>query len=180
MRIIKRYSSTIYGQYRSTGLKYGLWVGLAMSAFVFLAFMLLPDSIQPHAPENYYGDGVMLFGMILAAYRYRQNLPDHHVTLKEIMLLCLWIGVVASTIYGIYLWLHCSLDDHLCQRFADSWITKAATNAAEDTTNQGLTATQYTAGNWGFIGGFRSAVISIILNLFTALLMRTEKAPVRK
>ena len=38
---------------------------------------------------------------------------------------------------------------------------------------------KYTAGDWGFIAGFRSAVMSIIITFFAALLFRTEKAPVK-
>ena len=38
----------------------------------------------------------------------------------------------------------------------------------------------YTAGDWAFIGGFRTAVMSVMFAFFAALIFRTEYAPVRE
>ena len=180
MRFLRRYSSTIYGQYRLAGLKGGLLTGAAMAVVMLLASWL-GTGMQPSAPENYITDIVMLLGMLVAAYRYRRTLPDERVTLKELMLLGLWVGGVASVLYGLLLWLYGSLDSTLVARFTEerlSLMPPAETDAQSALSIQ--LVQNYTAGDWGFIGGFRSAVISILLNLVAALLFRTEKAPVRE
>ena len=180
MRFLRRYSSTIYGNYRVVGLKWGPLVGVAMAFVMLLTSWLGPD-VQPASPENYITDIVMLLGMLVVAYRYRRSLPDQRVTLKELMLLGLWVGFWASLVYGVLLWIYGSLDASLVVRFTEerlSLMPPAETDAQSALNIQLVQA--YTAGDWGFIGGFRSAVISILLNLVTALLFRTEKAPVRE
>jgi uncharacterized membrane protein len=37
---------------------------------------------------------------------------------------------------------------------------------------------KYTAGDWAFIAGFRSAVMSVIIAFFASLVLRTEKGEV--
>ena len=39
---------------------------------------------------------------------------------------------------------------------------------------------RYTAGDWAFIGAFRSAVMSVILSFFASIIFRTEKGAVRE
>ena len=179
VRFLRRYSSTIYGQYRPAGLKWGLAVGAAMAVVMLLAGLCGPQ-VQPAAPENYITDIVMLLGMLVAAYRYRRTLEEERVTLKELMLLGLWVGFMASLVYGLLLWLYGMVDGTLVERFAEG---RLALMPPAETDAQGALNIElvqgYTAGDWGFIGGFRSAVISILLNLVAALVMRTEKAPVR-
>ena len=36
----------------------------------------------------------------------------------------------------------------------------------------------YTAGDWGFIGGFRAAVMSVLIAFLAAIVLRTEKGEV--
>ena len=87
---------------------------------------------------------------------------------------------MASLVYGLLLWLYGTLDSSLVARFTEERLSlmPPAETDAQAALNIQLVQ-HYTAGDWGFIGGFRSAVISILLNLVTALLLRTEKAPVR-
>lgn len=178
MRILKRYSSTIYGQYRWFGAKSGLWVGVVIAFSMLLAAWM---EVQPSTPENYITDLVLLLGMAVAAYRYRRTLPDERVTLKELMLLGLWTGFVSATVYGVLLWLYGILDSTLVERFVEARLALMSMmgDGATDALSIQLVK-NYSAGDWGFIGGFRVAVMSIFINLVIALVFRTEKAPVRE
>lgn len=179
MRFLRRYSSTIYGQYRIFGVRAGLITGAAMAVAMILA-RLAGEQAQPSAPENYITDAVMLVGMLFFAYRYRQTLPDSRVTIKELMLLGLWIGFVASALYGLLLWAYCAIDTGVVTRFAEARLSimSASGDAARVARDTALVQS-YTAADWGFIGGFRSVVMSILMNFVAALVFRTEKAPLR-
>lgn len=180
MRFLRRYSSTIYGQYRSFGFKKGLWVGAAMFFVLFISRWVSPQSF-PATPESLLTDCVMLAGMLFFAWRYRLTLPEGRVTLKELMLLGLWMGCMASVAYGLLLWLYGVLDNSVVMRFAERRMALILSADTGVQAAENLRLVQaYSAGDWGFIGGFRSAVMSILMNLIAALLFRTEKAPVRE
>lgn len=177
-RFFRRYKSTIYGNYRKAYVIDGLLVGGAMSLIAAVRDWL---AAQPMAtPENYITELVLLVGTLWASYHYRKQLPDGRVTLKELMLLGLGIGMVSAVVYGLWTWLHCGiinsgLVDYYNQSRIDVMEPAETSEAAKVAIEN---VKKYTAGDWAFIAGFRSAVMSVIITFFTALVLRTEKGEV--
>ena len=174
----RRYKSTIYGNYRKAYVIDGLLVGGAMSLIAAVRDWL---AAQPMAtPENYITELVLLVGTLWASYHYRKQLPDGKVTLKELMLLGLGIGVVSAVVYGLWTWMHCGIiNSGLVDYYNQSRIgvmEPAETSEAAKVAIENVK--KYTAGDWAFIAGFRSAVMSVIITFFTALVLRTEKGEV--
>lgn len=156
----------------------GLLVGGAMSLIAAVRDWL---AAQPMAtPENYITELVLLVGTLWASYHYRKQLPDGRVTLKELMLLGLGIGVVSAVVYGLWTWMHCGIiNSGLVDYYNQSRIgvmEPAETSEAAKVAIENVK--KYTAGDWAFIAGFRSAVMSVIITFFTALVLRTEKGEV--
>ena len=177
-KIFRRYKSTIYGNYRKSYLIYGMVTGIAMFVILFVRDWMSDSPMSQ--PENFITELVMGVGIILFTYRYREQLPDKKVTLKELMLLGLGIGVVGSVVYGLLTWVNCrSINTELVEFYNQERISvmEPAESSAEAKAAVELVK-KYTAGDWAFIGGFRSAVMSIILTFFAALIFRTEKSPV--
>ncbi len=177
-RFFRRYKSTIYGNYRKAYVIDGLLVGGAMSLIATVRDWL---AAQPMAtPDNYITELVLLVGTLWASYHYRKQLPDGRVTLKELMLLGLGIGVVSAVVYGLWTWLHCGIiNSGLVDYYNQSRIgvmEPAETSEAAKVAIENVK--KYTAGDWAFIAGFRSAVMSVIITFFTALVLRTEKGEV--
>ena len=177
-RFFRRYKSTIYGNYRKAYVIDGLLVGGAMSLIAAVRDWL---AAQPMAtPENYITELVLLVGTLWASYHYRKQLPDGKVTLKELMLLGLGIGVVSAVVYGLWTWMHCGIiNSGLVDYYNQSRIgvmEPAETSEAAKVAIENVK--KYTAGDWAFIAGFRSAVMSVIITFFTALVLRTEKGEV--
>lgn len=179
-RFFRRYESTIYGNYRKSYVLSGAATGAAMSLVTALRDWL--GSTPMTAPENYVSEIVLAIGVFFATYQYRKGLPDGKVTLKELMLLGLGIGVVSGVVYGLWTWLRCGvIDSGLVEYYNQQRIAvmEPAERSAEAKTAVEMVK-KYTAGDWAFIGGFRSAVMSIVITFFAALVFRTEKAPVRE
>lgn len=178
-KIIRRYNSTIYGNYRKAYLIDGALTGIAMAAIMWLRDAL--SDVPISTPDNFITEIVMAIGIAWSAYQYRKFLPEQKVTLKELMLLGLGIGLVSSVVYGLWVWFYCGsvepdmVDFYNSQRIAvmEPEETGAEAKVAIETVKR------YTAGDWGFIGGFRSAVMSILFTFFVALVLRSEKSPIR-
>ena len=96
------------------------------------------------------------------------------------MLLGLGIGVVSAVVYGLWVWLNCGvLSPERVQYYNEQRM--AVMDAPEQSAEAAIAIEKvkaYTAGDWAFIGGFRSAVMSIIIAFFAALIFRTEKGTV--
>lgn len=179
-RVLRRYNSTIYGNYRKAYLIDGALTGAAMSAV-----MLVRDALAKApmgAPENYISEILLAVGIFWSCYQYRKQLEGEKVSLKELMLLGLGIGVVSGAVYGLWTWLNCGcLNTDLVGYYNQQRM--AQMDPAETSAEAKLAIEQvskYTAGDWGFIAGFRSAVMSVLLAFFAALIFRTEKSPVRE
>lgn len=178
-KIFRRYKSTIYGNYRRAYLIDGLITGAAIALVLFVRDLLAETPMSQ--PENFITELVMAIGIFWFTYQYRKQLPDQKVTLKELMLLGLGIGVVASVVYGLWTWLYCgALNTDMVEFYNQQRISvmEPADSSAEAKAAVELVK-KYTAGDWAFIGGFRSAVMSIIITFFAALIFRTEKSPER-
>ena len=178
-RFFRRYKSTIYGNYRKAYLIDGMLTGVAMSVIAVVRDWL---AAKPMAtPENYITELVLLVGVFCATYHYRKQLPGEKVTFKELMLLGLGIGVVSAVVYGLWVWLRCGIfNTGLVGYYNKSRIEVMSPAEKSEAAKVAIEMVKkYTAGDWAFIAGFRSAVMSIIISFFAALILRTEKGEVR-
>ena len=178
-RFFRRYKSTIYGNYRRAYLVDGTLTGLVLAAAVALRSGL--GEAPMSTPENYLTELVLAVGIFFSSYLYRKQLPEGKVTLKELMLLGLGIGVVSALIYGLWTWLHCGVIDSTLVEHYNSQRVAVMEDAASSPEAQMAVETVkgYTAGDWAFIAGFRTAVMSVIITFFAALVFRTEKGEIR-
>lgn len=178
VKIFRRYQSTIYGNYRKAYLIDGLLTGVAMSVIMAVRDWL--SDVPVGTPDNFISEIVMLLGIAWASYQYRKQLPDQKITLKELMLLGLGIGVVSSIIYGLWTYVNCAvINTDLVAFYQQQRITvmdPAETSAEAKIAIESVM--KYGAGDWGFIAGFRSAVMSILFAFLVSLALRTEKSPV--
>ncbi len=177
-KIFRRYKSTIYGNYRKAYLIDGAVTGAAMGLVLTVRDYLAESPMGQ--PENFVTEVVMAVGIFWFAYRYRKHLPEQKVTLKELMLLGLGIGVVGSVVYGLWTWLRCGVLDSSMVEFYN--CQRISVMEPADSSAQAKAAVEmvrgYTAGDWAFIGAFRSAVMSIIMAFLAALIFKTEQSPV--
>ena len=178
-RFFRRYKSTIYGNYRKAYLIDGVLTGVVMSVVMLLRDLLAKSPMS--SPENHVTELVLAVGIFWSCYQYRRHLPDGKVTLTELMRLGLGIVVVSAVVYGLWTWLRCGiLDTSLVSHYNQERI--AVMEPVESSADAKVAielVNRYTAGDWAFIGAFRSAVISIIITFFAALIFRTEKGEVR-
>lgn len=179
-KIIKRYQSTIYGPYRVAYVRCGAITAVVLAGYVAMC-RLLGSPIQ--TPETYGTDAVLLIALILFMLRYRKSLPDEKVTFKELMLFGLGMTLVATFLYGLFMWLYCGvLDKGQTSLFAEARI--AMMESPETGGAEAQVAIDhvrhYSAFDWAFIGFFRSAVMGGLIAFFAAILLRTERAPVKE
>ena len=169
-RIIRRYNSEIYGRYRWQGVLYGVVTGLLLSVYVLVRH-LIGNCISN--PVDVGKDVLMVVAMVVAAYLYRRGLDGGKVTLKELMLMGLWCGVVAAVVYGLFIWIYCGvLWPEMAGVFAERFGAKEmGAEAYEALTNP---------VGWALFYGFvYTACLSIIVAFFTALALRTTKGEQR-
>lgn len=168
-KIFRRYKSTIHGNYRVAYLKWGLLSGALMSLYLLLRHLL--GSPCP-SPADLWKDLLLVVVMLLAMYLYRKNLSDGKVTMKELLLLGLGIGLVSAVVYGLFVWLYCGvLYPEMTALYADRFKTDASS------------AEGYLAAlnpwMWALMFGFvNTALTSIIVAFFGALIFRTEKGDI--
>lgn len=169
-KIFRRYKSEIHGNYRVAYLKWGLLTGLLLGLYLFVRHFV---GVPMKLPFDYGNDAVLIVAILFFTYFYRKRLPDGLVSLKELLLLGLGIGIVAAVVYGLSVWLYCGV------LFPDMTAVYAAQFKTEETTPE-----QYAAALnpvwWAFLYGFlKTAITSIIVVFFAAIIFRTEKGEVR-
>ena len=134
------------------------------------------------SPDNYITELILAVGIFLTCYIYRDELFKKRVSFKELMLLGLGLGIVSALVYGLWTLLHLSFSaSAMVEYYNEERI--AVMEPAETSEEARLAIEQvknYTAAHWAFIAAFRTAVISIIISFFAALLFRTEKGTERK
>lgn len=173
--LLRRYKSPIYGNYRKGYLLGGLVTGVIMALFVLLMW-LASNAIS--TPETYATDIVMAVCIFVISYLYRERLPERKVFFKELMLLGLGIGFVSAVVYGLGLMVYGQIDTEFVSRCIDARIAsmKSADGIEEAELAQAVQLVKdYSLGDWSFIGGFRSGVMSIIIAFASALIFRTEQ-----
>lgn len=114
MKIFKRYSSTIHGNYRKAYLRCGLIVGVLMSLYLLIRNLM---GAPAQSPVSLVSDAILLVSVFLFAAYYRNSLPERKVTLKELMLFGMGLAAVAGLVYGLFLWVILSVDTDSILRF---------------------------------------------------------------
>lgn len=177
VKIFRRYKSTIYGNYRKAYLIDGALTGAVMSVIVLMVNLFSGSQMQ--SPDSFVPEIVMMVGIAWSAVQYRKGLEDQKVTFKELMLLGLGIGVISAAVYGLFIYAYGSIDINLVQQFQEQRISVMEPAETSVETRLSIEAVRhYGAGDWGFIAGFRSAVLSILVAFLVAVALRSEKAPV--
>ena len=176
MKILRRYHSTIYGNYRKAYLLSGLVAG-AIISLVFLLMWLLRVDEERFQPCDVIIEVLCAVAIAFAANRYRKSLPNQRVTFKELALFGLGMGAVTALVYGLLLWLMGGvLVPDIVANFASSRIAVMPPASEGAEAKMALDAVAaYSAGDWAFIGAFRLAVWSVLVAFLSALLLRTEK-----
>lgn len=170
--LLRRYKSPIYGNYRKRALLYGSLTGGVMFVFV-VAYWLFGTPMA--TPENYVTDLVMAVCIFVASYHYRKYETEGKIFFKELMLVGLTTGLIASIIYGLLLMVYAvGIDVDFCSRCIQERVNlmPQETEAEIEAVNMTM---RYTNGDWAFIGFFRSAVMMIIIVFFAAIIFRTEQ-----
>lgn len=180
-KILRRYQSAIYGNYRKAYLRYGFLTGVVL-ALSMLFYRLVSPSNPPVSPNNYFIDAILAVAIFGGTFIYRKSLPDQKVMLKELLLLGTGMGMTASAVYGILLWPICgSLFPDMVDTFIANRLDLIKAQGESPETLEAIVQTRaYTAGDWAFIGAFRTFVFSIILTFFSSIIFRTEKSPLKQ
>lgn len=169
-RVLRQYESTMYGNYRVAYCVYGAVMGALMALYVQVRHWM---GVGVAAPSDLGKDVVMVVCIIAAGWLYRRGLKEKKVSFKELMLLGLGMGVIGGLIYGLYVWLYCGV---MYKDVLDVW---ASAFEGEDSAERHMAL--HNAWNWALVYGFvQSAVTSIIVAFFGALIWRTEKSPVKE
>lgn len=179
-KILRRYESTIYGNYRSYYCRWGVVIGFLLWVVLMGEWFLFADK-GTFSPNSMFVELALAVFVFVAVRRYRKQLPEEKVTLKELMYVGLGASVVAAVIYGLIIWLTAGvIIPDWNNAFIDGRI--AVMDPADVSADAKIAVEKvrlYSAGDWGFIGGFRIAVWSVLVSFIAALVFRTEKAPVK-
>ncbi|MDR1005420.1 MAG: DUF4199 domain-containing protein [Bacteroidales bacterium] len=174
MGIIRRYKSQMHGNYWRAVLRYGFYSGLILSFVVLVRYWLIYPLSQP---LTYVENIALILLMFIFLWRYRLRLTDKLISFKEGYIVCFGLGVVASVIYGIFIYVYAwKIDSGMQQRCYD--VQRVLENNVNLTDEQVRFMT--TPSSIAFSAIILSVVVSIIMAMVVALLLRTEKSEVIK
>ena len=166
MRFFRRYNSTIHGNYRKAYLRCGLLTGLMLALFLLVRWLMRNPA---ESPESYLSDGILLVSVFLFTILYRNALPESKATLKELMLFGIGTAVIASLLYGVYIWVSGIALPGQTEQFARTMFK------ADD-------YTQYPVGWWSalcaIVTGIKMAVLGGFGAFISALILKNEKGTV--
>ncbi|MBR1766751.1 MAG: DUF4199 domain-containing protein [Bacteroidales bacterium] len=166
MKIFHRYHSTIHGNYRRAYLRCGLIAGVVLMLYILVRYLM---GRPAESPEAYLSDGILLLSVVLFTLLYRNALSERKASLKELMLFGTGLSVVASVLYGLFVWLFGMAAPAQTVLFT---FTMRGQEIAPDDPQIG-----YWAALWGIVAGVKLAILGSFGAFFSALLFRTEKAP---
>lgn len=166
-RIFRRYKSEIHGNYRIAYLKWGLLTGVLLSLYLLARHLL---GAPCTSPADLGKDGLLIVAMLVSMYLYRRSLPEKRVTMKELLLLGIGIGLVSAVVYGLFVWLYCGvMYPEMTEVYAEQFKT-------DEARAEGYLAALNPV-MWALMFGFvNTALTSIIVAFFGALIFKTEKA----
>lgn len=164
MGLFHRYKSEIHGNYRKGYLRFGTITGVALMLYILIRYLM---GRPAENPEAYLSDGIMLVSVFLFTLLYRNVLPEKKATLKELMLLGLGTAVVASVLYGLFLWAFGSAVPEQTEIFTRTMRSEEALVSAP---------IHYWAAWWGIESAVKLAVLGGFGAFLSALLLRNEKS----
>ncbi|MDR0790590.1 MAG: DUF4199 domain-containing protein [Bacteroidales bacterium] len=174
MALVKRYNSQMHGNYWRALLQYGFYGGLLLSFVVLLRYWLILPLSQP---VTYVENIILLLLMIIFLWRYRSKLPQEKITFKEGYIVTVGLGVVASIVYGMFIYLYAwKIDPAISDRCFAIQRAIEANNMFSDDQVRVMTTKQSLALSAIML----SSILSVLWAMITALFLRTEKAEVMK
>ena len=166
MRFFHRYRSTIHGNYRKAYLRCGLLTGLLL--YILVRYLM---GMPAESPEAYLSDGIMLVSVLLFTLLYRNALEEKKATQKELMLFGMGTAVVASVLYGVFVWAFGSAAPSQTVLFTQSLSGKEIMESDPEL--------HYWAALWGIVSGVKLALLGGFGAFVSALVFRNEKPDVR-
>lgn len=167
MRFFRRYNSTIHGNYRKAYLRCGLITGVLLMLYILVRYLM---GTPAESPEAYLSDGIMLVSIFLFTLLYRNALEEKKATLKELMLFGLGTAVVASVLYGLFLWAFGYTAPGQTDLFTSTLRGEEAVLQAPS---------HYWAAWWGIESAIKLAVLGGFGAFISALLLKNEKSEVK-
>lgn len=172
MRLIRRYSSQMHGNYKRAILRYGVYIGLIFSfVLIFRWLLVLPVS----QPMSYVENVLQLVLLFVFVYLYKRQLPERRINFKEAYTVALGSAVVGSIIYGMVLYLYAQYIDPEMQARCLEIQRRANVNgefAPEDLQN--MVKPSYIAGSAIIL----NSVMAIMWAMIVAIFLRNERAVV--
>jgi hypothetical protein len=169
MGLLNRYKSTMHGNYWKGICKYGLLIGIGLSLVVLVRYWLMYPISQP---VSYTENFAMLIFMFLAVFFYKRGLEERKITLKESYILGLGSGIVASIIYGMFLFVYAQYIDVDIQKRCFELQRAVKTNV---NLNDEQLMSMVTPSSIAFSGIMLSSVISILWALVVSIFLRNEQ-----
>jgi signal transduction histidine kinase len=162
----------MHGNYWRALLKYGLWTGLLLSFVVLFRYWLILPLSQP---VSYAENIAMLAFMFLFVWLYRKGLEKQKISFKEGYIVAFGLGIVASIIYGMFLFVYSyRIDPAMQERCFEVQRNLPNNINLSDGQVRFMTKPSYIA----FAGILLSSVLSIIWAMVVAIILRNEKAEV--
>ncbi len=182
MGLLRRYQSTVYGNYKKAWLLYGLYTGLILCFSTMLRYWL---TYPMESPSSWIDNVVLFLSMVLFTLVYRKKLADKKIFFKEVYILNIGIGIIAAMVYGIFLLFYgYRMDPEFVQRYYEAqeiiyrqnWAESSELLAEKLTQLKEMATTKYLS----MMGFILTAVTSLILAFIVALFFRTQKNIVRE
>lgn len=168
MKYFKRYRSEIHGDYRKAYLRCGVITGVVLMLYIVVRYMM---RMPAESPEAYLSDGLMLVAVFLFTMLYRNALEGKKATLKELMLFGMGTAVVASVLYGLFVWAFGSAVPEQTDLFTRTLRGEDAVPTAPS---------HYWAAWWGIESAVKLAILGGFGAFVSALILRNEKSEVRQ
>ena len=168
MKVFKRYSSTIHGNYRKAYLRCGLIVGVLLSLYLLIRNLMGTPAVSP---VSLISDAILLVSVFLFAAYYRNSLPERKVTMKELMLFGMGLAAVAGLVYGLFLWVLLSVDNDSIMHFVPGM-----TGREVDPNDPQL---HYWAPFIAIVGAIETLILGAFGAFLAAILFKNEKPEIK-
>lgn len=174
MRLTKIYQSKMYGNYWSGIVIFGLLIGFGLIIEVLLRSLFTTPISQPVSLIEIITQLVFMF---IGVYVFKINLEEKKITFKKSYMLGLGSGIVGSIIYGMFLYVYALyLDKDFSQRCYEIQRNIESNSKLTDQQVMDMATPSLIA----FSGILLSFVVSILLALIVAILLRNEKGQLIK
>ena len=169
-RILRKYNSVIYGNYKKKSLRYGLALGVALCLFALLKYLL---NYLPSSPVTMSDNIALLLFTVVIVYLYRAGLPQGKMTLKEGFLIGFYSAVIGAVIYGMFMYSYSAAIDTQMPLRCGQTLSKIP-EYAEYTPQQFAAMTKPSAIALQSI--IYNVIMAVLWSLLVAVFLRTEKA----